>query len=245
MLYIKLCNSNFYKPTKQKQSMNCTPHLVCPVDAEEPQAGYNFTDSTPLEVLHILEPLHRQGPLSRESIEASQVLTCTDQLNESEELIIAQAMIKSRNLHIKAYESIIKGETTLPANQPVLAADEEDSDPTSWITDKTNPHPLLLKVADFLGNLLTVSQVYATMWHEQHYWTSSPRWRTVSHRQPVLYAEILTFLHHLWTLHPLQTSSSLHSLCISAFPPDLQGILLPFVVVISWMPQTAPINTKG
>ena len=77
-----------------------------PVDATEPEAGYNFTDSTPEEVLQMLEPLHRQGPLSRESIEASQVLTCTDQLNESEELLIAQAMIKSRNLHIKALKAL-------------------------------------------------------------------------------------------------------------------------------------------
>ena len=208
-----------------------------PVDTTEPQAGFNFTDSTPEEVLQMLEPLHRQGLLSRESIEASQVLTCTDQLNESEELLIAQAMIKSRNLHIKAYESIIRGDTTLP--EIVLAADEEDSDPTSWITDQTNPHPLLLKVQDFLGPTLTLAQAYATMWHEQQNWTS-PRWRTVYNRHPVLYPDLLTFLHTLWTQHPLKSSSSLHLLCITAFPTDLQRILQPFKIPQSFCETIDP-----
>ena len=76
------------------------------IEQGEPQKGYTFTDSTPQEVKDILKPLHKEGPLSLESIEASQVLTWVpEQLSETEELLIAQDMIKSWNTHIRAYKA--------------------------------------------------------------------------------------------------------------------------------------------
>ena len=150
-----------------------------------------------------------------ESIEASQVLTCIpDQLSETEELLIAQAMIKSRNTHIRAYQSILDGETQLPEPQQVYAPGEK-LDSAILLTDCDNPHPLLLRIADFLNQ--TLNKAFATMWHEQHNW-KSPRWRTVSHRQPVSYAEILTHLHILWTTNSTYSPSSLHHMCIATFP---------------------------